>query len=95
MKNGFKAFDNDMHIYDSPDLYGSFLQRMLGANPRHEPQIGPDRPSSTEDRFLYDGDGRLIYKPGMVFTLQMHIVDKQKTRGLFLADTFAITASGP
>lgn len=41
MKNGFKAFDNDMHIYDSLDLYGSFLQRMLGANPRHEPQIGP------------------------------------------------------
>ncbi len=41
MKNEFKAFDNDMHIYDSPDLYGSFLQRMLGANPRHEPQIGP------------------------------------------------------
>jgi len=26
------------------DVYGGYLQGMLGANPRHEPQIGPDRP---------------------------------------------------
>ena len=77
------------------DVYGGYLQGMLGANPRHEPQIGPDRSTSAEDRFLYDSEGRLVYEPGMVFTLQMHIIDKKKTRGLFLADTFAITASGP
>ena len=67
---------------------------MLGTNPRHEPQIGFDRSTSGEDRFLYQG-GKLVYQGGMVFTLQMHIVDKQKARGLFLADTFAITPSGP
>ena len=77
------------------DVYGGYLQGMLGANPRHEPQIGPDRSTSSEDRFLYDSDGQLVYKPGMVFTLQMHILDKLKTRGLFLADTFAITSKGP
>ncbi|MGH7775143.1 MAG: M24 family metallopeptidase [Candidatus Binatia bacterium] len=77
------------------DVYGGYLQGMLGANPRHEPQIGPDRSTSAEDRFLYGSKGWLDYEPGMVFTLQMHIIDKKKTRGLFLADTFAITASGP
>ena len=76
------------------DFYGTFLQGMLGTNPRHEPQIGFDRSTSGEDRFLYQG-GKLVYQGGMVFTLQMHIVDKQKARGLFLADTFAITPSGP
>lgn len=76
------------------DVYGGYLQGMLGANPRHEPQIGPDRPQSAEDRFLYR-DGKLVYKAGMVFTLQMHIIDQAKTRGLFLADTFAIRESGP
>ncbi len=75
------------------ELYGGFLQGMLGANPRHEPQIGFDRITDAEDRFLFGG-GRLVYKPGMVFTLQIHIIDKQKTRSLFLADTFAITESG-
>lgn len=75
-------------------FYGTFLQGMLGTNPRHEPQIGPDRSTSGEDRFFYK-ENKLIYKAGMVFTLQMHIIDKQKTRGLFLADAFAITASGP
>jgi len=77
------------------EFYGGFLQGMLGANPRHEPQIGFDRANSAEDRFLYDADDKLIYEPGMVFTVQMHIVDRDKTRGLFLADTFAITPSGP
>jgi len=77
------------------EFYGGFLQGMLGANPRHEPQIGFDRANSAEDRFLYDTGDRLIYKPGMVFTVQMHIVDRAKTRGLFLADTFAIMPSGP
>ena len=77
------------------DVYGGYLQGMLGANPRHEPQIGPDRPQSAEDRYLYDGQGRLVYKAGMMFTLQMHIIDKQETRGLFLADSFVVTANGP
>jgi Xaa-Pro aminopeptidase len=77
------------------EFYGGFLQGMLGANPRHEPQIGFDRIQSAEDRFLYDEQGRLVYKNGMMFTLQMHIIDKRKTRGLFLADSFVITASGP
>jgi len=76
------------------NVYGGYLQGMLGANPRHEPQIGPDRPQSAQDRFLYE-DGKLVYKAGMVFTLQMHIIDKQETRGLFLADTFAIRDNGP
>ena len=77
------------------DVYGGYLQGMLGANPRHEPQIGPDRPQSAEDRYLYDSQGRLVYQPGMMFTLQMHIIDKQETRGLFLADSFVITPAGP
>jgi hypothetical protein len=37
----------------------------------------------------------LVYHVGHVFTLQMHIVDKQHTRGLFLGDFFAIEAKGP
>ena len=83
-------------IHDSGyDVYGGYLQGMLGANPRHEPQIGPNRAQSAEDRFLYDEQGRLVYHSGMMFTLQMHIIDKQKTRGLFLADSFVVTASGP
>jgi Xaa-Pro aminopeptidase len=83
-------------IYDTGyDVYGGYLQGMLGANPRHEPQIGPDRAQSVEDRFLYDEQGRLVYQPGMMFTLQMHIIDKQKTRGLFLADSFVVTGNGP
>jgi Xaa-Pro aminopeptidase len=77
------------------DVYGGYLQGMLGANPRHEPQIGPDRPQSAEDRYLYDEQGRLTYQAGMMFTLQMHIIDKQETRGLFLADSFVITPNGP
>jgi Xaa-Pro dipeptidase len=77
------------------EFYGGFLQGMLGANPRHEPQIGFDRVQSGEDRFLYGADGRLVYQPGHVFTLQMHIVDKSHTRGLFLGDFFAIEEKGP
>ena len=77
------------------EFYGGFLQGMLGANPRHEPQIGFDRVQSTEDRFLFDSDGRLVYQVGHVFALQMHIVDKNHTRGLFLADFFAIEENGP
>jgi Xaa-Pro dipeptidase len=77
------------------DVYGGYLQGMLGANPRHEPQIGPDRPQSAEDRYLYDEQGRLVYKPGMIYTFQMHIIGKQETRGLFLADSFVITPDGP
>jgi Xaa-Pro aminopeptidase len=77
------------------EFYGGFLQGMLGANPRHEPQIGFDRVQSGEDRFLYGPDGRLVYQAGHVFTLQMHIVDKQQTRGLFLGDFFAIEEKGP
>jgi Xaa-Pro aminopeptidase len=77
------------------EFYGGFLQGMLGANPRHEPQIGFDRVQSAEDRYLYGPDGRLVYQVGHVFTLQMHIVDKSRTRGLFLGDFFAIEANGP
>jgi Xaa-Pro aminopeptidase len=77
------------------DVYGAYLQGMLGANPRHEPQIGPERPQSSEDRYLYDEKGRLVYQTGMMFTLQMHIIDKQRTRGLFLADSFVVTENGP
>jgi Xaa-Pro dipeptidase len=77
------------------DVYGGYLQGMLGANPRHEPQIGPDRLQSAEDRYLYDAQGRLEYKAGMMFTLQMHIIDKQETRGLFLSDSFVVTPNGP
>jgi Xaa-Pro aminopeptidase len=77
------------------EFYGGFLQGMLGANPRHEPQIGFDRVQSAEDRYLYGPDGRLVYQVGHVFTLQMHIVDKQHTRGLFAGDFFAIEDKGP
>jgi Xaa-Pro aminopeptidase len=77
------------------EFYGGFLQGMLGANPRHEPQIGFDRVQSAEDRYLYGPDGKLVYQVGHVFTLQMHIVDKKHTRGLFLADFFAIEENGP
>lgn len=77
------------------EFYGGFLQGMLGANPRHEPQIGFDRVQSAEDRYLFDADGRLVYQVGHVFTLQMHIVDKSHTRGLFLGDFFAIENNGP
>jgi Xaa-Pro dipeptidase len=77
------------------EFYGGFLQGMLGANPRHEPQIGFDRVQSAEDRYLFDADGRLVYQVGHVFTLQMHIVDRSHTRGLFVGDFFAIEANGP
>jgi Xaa-Pro aminopeptidase len=83
-------------ILDSDyEFYGGFLQGMLGANPRHEPQIGFDRVQSAEDRFLFGADGKLVYQVGHVFTLQMHIVDKKHTRGLFLGDFFAIEEKGP
>jgi Xaa-Pro aminopeptidase len=74
--------------------YGGFLQGMLGANPRHEPQVDFDRVTSGEDRFLFDADGKLTYKAGMMFTLQVHLIDKHKTRSLFLGDSFVITGSG-
>ena len=77
------------------EFYGGFLQGMLGANPRHEPQIGFDRVQSAEDRYLFGADGRLVYQIGHVFTLQMHIVDKSHTRGIFLGDFFAIEKKGP
>jgi hypothetical protein len=68
---------------------------MLGANPRHEPQIGFDRVQSGEDRFLFDADGSLSYKAGMMFTLQVHLIDKAHTRSLFLGDSYVITENGP
>jgi Xaa-Pro aminopeptidase len=77
------------------EFYGGFLQGMLGANPRHEPQIGFDRVQSAEDRYLFDQDGRLVYQAGHVFTVQMHIVDQGHTRGLFVGDFFAIEENGP
>ena len=74
------------------DCYGGFLQGMLGADPRHEPQIGFGniRP---EDK-LFPGD-ELVYQEGMAFVLQIHVITKEKAKGLFLGDTFAVTASGP
>jgi Xaa-Pro dipeptidase len=77
------------------EFYGGFLQGMLGANPRHEPQIGFDRVQSAEDRYLFDREGKLVYEPGHVFTLQMHIVDRHHSRGVFFGDFFAVEASGP
>ncbi len=77
------------------EYYGGFLQGMLGANPRHEPQIGFDRVQSGEDRFLFDADGSLTYKPGMMFTLQVHLIDKAHTRSLFLGDSYVVTENGP
>jgi hypothetical protein len=77
------------------EFYGGFLQGMLGANPRHEPQIGFERVQSAEDRYLFDADGRLRYEVGHVFTVQMHIVDQSHTRGLFVGDFFAIETNGP
>ena len=67
---------------------------MLGANPRHEPQIGFDRVQSGEDRFLFDADGNFTYKPGLMFTLQVHLIDKSHTRSLFLGDSYVITEGG-
>jgi Xaa-Pro aminopeptidase len=77
------------------EFYGGFLQGMLGANPRHEPQIGFDRVQSEEDRYLFGANGKLVYEVGHVFALQMHIVDQTHTRGLFLADFFAVEEKGP
>ena len=49
------------------EFYGGFLQGMLGANPRHEPQIGFDRVQSAEDRYLFGADGRLGLRSGTRF----------------------------
>jgi hypothetical protein len=49
---------------------------------------------SAEDRFLFEADGKLIYKAGMMFTLQVHLIDKAHTRSLFLGDSYVITDSG-
>ena len=32
------------------DAWGGYLQGMLGAQPRHEPQIGPELTSLAEDK---------------------------------------------
>jgi Xaa-Pro aminopeptidase len=95
-KSSADSIDAMKFILDTDyEFYGGFLQGMLGANPRHEPQIGFDRVQSAEDRFLFGPDGTLVYQVGHVFTLQMHIVDKQHSRGLFLGDFFAIEEKGP
>ncbi len=95
-KSSAESSDAMKFILDTDyEFYGGFLQGMLGANPRHEPQIGFDRVQSAEDRYLYRPDGRLVYQIGHVFTLQMHIVDKRHRRGLFLGDFFAIEQNGP
>ena len=73
------------------ELYGSFLQGMGGAQPRFEPAIRLKR--TLQDKLFYKDE--LTYKTGMVFALQMHIVNKPHTKGLFLADTFAVTRKGP
>ncbi len=94
-KSSDDSIDAMQFIRDTDyEFYGGFLQGMLGANPRHEPQIGFDRVQSAEDRYLFGADGRFVYEAGHVFALQMHIVDKSHTRGLFLADFFAIEDKG-
>jgi hypothetical protein len=65
---------------------------MLGAQPRHEPQIGPELTSLAEDK-LFEGDD-MVFQNGTVFVLQIHLVDKARTRGLFIGDTYAIRDSG-
>jgi Xaa-Pro aminopeptidase len=95
-KNSADSIEAMKFILDTEyEFYGGFLQGMLGANPRHEPQIGFDRVQSAEDRYLFGVDGTLAYNVGHVFALQMHVVDKKHTRGLFLADFFAIEEHGP
>jgi len=74
------------------DAWGGYLQGMLGAQPRHEPQIGPELTSLAENK-LYDGD-EMVFQNGTVFVLQIHLVDKARTRGLFIGDTYAIRDSG-
>ena len=73
------------------EFYGGFLQGMLGANPRHEPQIGFDRVQSAEDRYLFDADGRLVYRSGSRFHACKCTSSTRNTRaGLFVGDFFAI-----
>ena len=74
------------------DAWGGYLQGMLGSQPRHEPQIGPELTSLAENR-LYEGDD-MVFRNGTVFVLQIHLVDKARTRGLFIGDTYAIRDSG-
>ena len=37
----------------------------------------------------------MIFRNGMVFVLQIHLVDKARTLGLFIGDTHGIRDSGP
>ncbi len=30
MKNGFRAFDSDMHVYDAADLYDRYMEPEVG-----------------------------------------------------------------
>ena len=82
---------NEIFVGTEYTTTGSLLQGMGGANPRHEPSIKIKQ--TPRDKLIYEGE--LIYKKGMVFTLQMHVIDKNKTKGLFLADTFAVYDNGP
>ena len=50
---------------------------------------------SVEDGYLFGAHVRLLYQVRHVFTLQMHVVDKKHTRGLFVADCFAIEENWP
>ena len=38
--------------------------------------------------------GLLVFRNGTVFVLQIHLVDKARTRGLFIGDTYAMRDSG-
>ena len=42
----------------------------------------------------FDADGNITYKPGLMFTLQVHLIDKSHTRSLFLGDSYVITEGG-
>ena len=35
MKNGFRAFDSDMHVYDAADLYEKYMNPKWGERIRH------------------------------------------------------------
>ena len=76
------------------EFFGGFLQGMLGANPRHEPQIGFDRVQSAEDRYLFDADGRLVYQAGHVFTCRC-ISSIRVMRAVCSRRFFAIETDGP
>jgi predicted TIM-barrel fold metal-dependent hydrolase len=55
MKDGFRAFDSDMHVYDPPDLYVKYM------NPRWEERIPRGRRSGQHGRVQFQlGNGATL-----------------------------------